>query len=204
LGSGGFSTDGLIVHDSTVYAFNNFQNLISYNFSAGNYDYTNHSGFLFYGLGKIAYGLNSIYGCTADSYFRHGVAASTSSSGWFYYVSNGFYSSIRTPIIEDTLLILSRNYYASVYNAKNGYPISETANDEFTPIVGDVSIADKVIYQANEDALPGSQFFVKGKLSAFNALTGAVKWNSPERSNFGTMPCVVTVSGKMHRGRDIY
>lgn len=113
--------------------------------------------------------------------------------------------SMLTPIIDDTLLIIGKKSSVIVLNANNGNPISDNYNG-YSVIFKNVSVAAKIIYRAITTSIPtpfpsGAGI---GRVDAINAQNGNIIWTSTEKSDFRNTPCIVTVSGKMHRGNEIY
>jgi hypothetical protein len=110
-----------------------------------------------------------------------------------------------TPIIDDTLLIIGKRYSVVVLNANSGNAISDNYNG-YSMIFKNVSVAAKIIYRAITTSIPTS--FPSGagigRVDAINAQNGNIIWTSTEKSDFRNTPCIVTVSGKMHRGNEIY
>ncbi len=106
----------------------------------------------------------------------------------------------RYPIFSDGNLYVAGYDVTHRFNPLTGESINTVGIPAYINV--NVTIINGQIFTASRNSTAG--FGALGTISCYNTQTANLVWTSSNRANFRTTPCVLTKSGKMYCGGDVY
>lgn len=184
-----------IVRNNRVYMASNTNSVVVLNESDGSTIWNRYISD-FYGI-AINVGYGNVYIVSVDKWIR-AIDSATGSDKWNVnqskFISSLTYQDGAYPLLIDSMAILPSQAAIRAYNAITGAVIFEMPAD----ITRGLTIVNKVMFA-------GTYNYGDGRISAKDLVNPANSWVSSFKGSFNnSAPCVITKSGKMYRGGEVY
>jgi outer membrane protein assembly factor BamB len=184
-----------IIRNNKIYIAGNNHDVAVVNESNGSIIWRRDISDLFPSAINVGHG--NIY-LVSENHWIKAIDSATGANKWqvnsVYFGSALYYYAAAFPVVTDSLAIMSMTASIKGYEPSTG-AIKVDMSGDFT---SGVTIVNKIMYA-------GTYNFGDGRISARSLVNPNDNWTSSFKAPFNnSTPCVVTKSGKMWRGGDVY